>query len=98
MLRAAQAETCRQLSEANATLSAKTLALAQEAAEAPNSVKRQLDAQLAESTAKLKEAQDEIEGMRLAERTQRVALLDELNSVQTENGNLRAQLRALGKK
>ncbi|KAG1806337.1 Up-regulated during septation-domain-containing protein [Suillus plorans] len=89
-----QAETCRQLTEANSSLSAKTLTLAEEAAAAPEKVRKQLEAQLAECTEALRKAREEVDGMRMSEQTQRIALLDELNSVQTENGNLRAQLRA----
>lgn len=90
-----QAETCRQLTWANSTLSAKTLSLAQEAASAPEIVRKQLEGQLDECRKALREAQEEVEAMRTSEQTQRIALLDELNSMQTENGNLRAQLRAL---
>lgn len=89
-----QAETCRQLTEANSSLSAKTLRLAEEAAVAPEKVRKQLEGQLVECTEALRKAREEIDGMRMSEQTQRIALLDELNSMQTENGNLRAQLRA----
>ncbi|KAG1873560.1 Up-regulated during septation-domain-containing protein [Suillus subalutaceus] len=89
-----QAETCRQLTEANSSLSAKTLRLAEEAAVAPEKVRKQLEGQLAECTEALRKAREEVDGMRMSEQTQRIALLDELNSMQTENGNLRAQLRA----
>lgn len=90
---AEQAETCRQLSEANSSLSAKTLTLAEEAAVAPEKVRKQLEGQLAECTEALRKAREEIDGMRMSEQTQRIVLLDELNSMQTENSNLRAQLR-----
>ncbi|KAF5388184.1 hypothetical protein D9615_000695 [Tricholomella constricta] len=94
MLAAEQAETCRQLTEANNTLSARTLTLAEEAASAPEMVRKQLEGQLSETRAALEAAQDEVEAMRMSEQSQRIALLDELNSMQTENGVLRAQLRA----
>ncbi|KDQ29687.1 hypothetical protein PLEOSDRAFT_1093099 [Pleurotus ostreatus PC15] len=94
---AEQAETCRQLTDANNTLSARALHLAEEAANAPEMVKRQLEAQLAECKATLKAAEEEIEAMRTSEQSQRIALMDELNSMQTENSNLRAQLRAVKK-
>ncbi|KII95270.1 hypothetical protein PLICRDRAFT_48232 [Plicaturopsis crispa FD-325 SS-3] len=96
-LAAEQAETCRQLTDANNTLSAKTLTLAEEAASAPEMIKRQLEAQLAECKASLNLAQEEVDAMRSSEQSQRIALLDELNSMQTENSNLRAQLRAVKK-
>lgn len=97
MQAAEQAETCRQLTEANNTLSARTLTLAEEAASAPEMVKKQLEAQLTECKASLERAQEEIDAMRTNEQSQRIALLDELNSMQTENGSLRAQLRAAKK-
>lgn len=55
-----QAETCRQLQEANDTLSARTLTLAEEAATAAENAKKQIDAQLAQTQKALNEAQDEI--------------------------------------
>ncbi|TFK43828.1 Up-regulated during septation-domain-containing protein [Crucibulum laeve] len=97
MLAAEQAETCRQLSEANDVLSARTLTLAEEAASAPEMVRKQLETQLTECKNALAAAQDEIDAMRTSEQSQRIALLDELNSMQTENGALRAQLRAVKK-
>lgn len=94
---AEQAETCRQLTEANNTLSARTLTLAEEAASAPEMVRKQLEGQLTECRATLEAAQKEVDAMRMSEQSQRIALLDELNSMQTENGALRAQLRAVKK-
>lgn len=87
-------ETLQNLTEANNKLSARALAFAEEAASAPNAMKSKLESQLSELKTKLEGAQDEIERMRLSESTQRVALLDELNSLQQENGKLRDQLRA----
>jgi len=97
MQAAEQADTCRQLTEANNALSSKTLTLAEEAASAPERVRKQLEGQLAECKASLTKAQDEIDTLRMSEQSQRVALLDELNSRQTENDSLRAQLRAMKK-
>lgn len=94
---AEQAATCNQLTEANNALSAKTLALAEEAATAPETVRRQLEAQLSEVRAALDTAQAEVDAMRMAEQGQRMALLDELNTMQMENGKLRDQLRAVKK-
>ncbi|KAJ6561493.1 Up-regulated during septation-domain-containing protein [Mycena vulgaris] len=94
---AEQAATCSQLTEANNALSAKTLALAAEAASAPETVRRQLEAQLAEVRAALDTAQAEVDAMRMSEQGQRMALLDELNTMQMENGKLRDQLRAVKK-
>ncbi|KAG2013231.1 hypothetical protein CC2G_010164 [Coprinopsis cinerea AmutBmut pab1-1] len=106
-----QAEEIAQLNEANNKLSARALTLAEEAANAPEPIRKQLDEcrrqleeskrqledmkrQLSEKTKECENAQEEVEAMRTAEQGQRIALLDELNSVQTENGQLRAQLRA----
>jgi hypothetical protein len=94
MLAAEQAETCRQLTEANNTLSARTLTLAEEAASAPEAVRKQLEGQLMECRGALERAQEEVNAMKTSEQSQKIALLDELNSMQTENGALRAQLRA----
>ena len=90
---AAQADTCRQLTQTNSVLSAKTLRLAEEAASTPSGIRQQLE----ECQAKLQKANQEIEAMRMSDNGQRIALLDELNEMQTENGNLRAQLRAMKK-
>ena len=97
---AEQAETCRQLTEANNALSARTLSLAQEAAAAPEVVRSQLEKQLAECRSELEKAQEDIHAMRSAEASQNLALMDELNHMQGENDALRAQLRAIqaGKK
>jgi uncharacterized protein Yka (UPF0111/DUF47 family) len=54
-------------------------------------------AQLTECRANLKEAQEELDAVRRSDQSQTEALLDELNSLQTDNGNLRAQLRAVKK-
>ena len=75
---AEQAETLRELTEANAALSGRALQLAQDAVA----------------------VQDELQAVSSVsgrEQEQRLALLEEINLVQTENGSLRQQLRALGK-
>jgi hypothetical protein len=96
-LAAEQAETCAQLNEANNTLSARTLTLAEEAAKAPEMVRKQLETQLNECRKALDIARGEVDEMRSSEQSQKVVLLDELNEMQTENANLRAQLRAMKK-
>ncbi|KAJ7044823.1 Up-regulated during septation-domain-containing protein [Mycena alexandri] len=96
-LAAEQAATCAQLTEANNALSAKTLALAEEAAAAPEAVKRQLEAQLAEVRTALDDAKAEVDAMRMSEQSQSMALLEELNTLQMENGKLRDQVRAIKK-
>lgn len=96
-LAAELAEKCAQLNEANNTLSAHTLILAEEAAKAPEMVKKQLETQLNECRKALDIAKGEVDDMRSSEQSQKVVLLDELNEMQTENANLRAQLRAMKK-
>jgi hypothetical protein len=93
MQAAEQAEECRQLTNANNALSAKTLALAEEGASATDAVRRQMEGQLNECRVALQNTREEIEAMHNSEQTQRVALLEELNTMQNENSNLRAQLR-----
>ncbi|KAG8900777.1 hypothetical protein FRB99_005767 [Tulasnella sp. 403] len=92
---AEQAETCKNLNEANNTLSARTLALAAESADVPERMKK-YDVEIAELKKKLEDAMDELDRTRAAESMQRVTLLDELNSLQQENGTLRNQLRLRG--
>ncbi|KAI0080839.1 hypothetical protein K474DRAFT_1588909 [Panus rudis PR-1116 ss-1] len=98
---AEQAETCRQLTEANNTLSARALTLASESASASDSVRKRLEtelkrleAELAECNKALGKARQEVESMRESQQVQQMALMEELNVVQTENDSLRAQLRA----
>jgi hypothetical protein len=90
-----QGEMLRELTEANNSLSARTLTLAEEAANGADKVRKQLEAQLAECQSKLRAAQAELSAFQESEQTQRIALMDELNSVQTENDRLRVQLRAI---
>jgi hypothetical protein len=92
---AEQAETLQQLSDANNTLSARTLTLAEEAASGPDKIRKQLEIQLAECRNQLLAAETEVNAMRMSEQSQRLLLMDELNSVQTENDRLRDQLRAV---
>ncbi|THH33529.1 hypothetical protein EUX98_g696 [Antrodiella citrinella] len=89
-----QAETCAQLTDANNTLSARALTLAQDAASSTDHIRRQLEGQLAEANASLQKAKAEIESVRQAQQTTQMAMMEELNSIQTENDNLRGQLRA----
>lgn len=93
---AAQADTCAQLTDANNKLSANALLMADEAASNTDSIRRQLESQLAECKTALSKVTEELETTRRSQQTQQMALLEELNSVQTENSNLRNQLR--GKK
>jgi len=93
-LAAEQAETCRQLTDANNVLSARTLTLAEEAASAPEMVRRQLEMQIAELKKQLEKTEVEIEDMTTAAQRQRAALFEEMNTMNEENTNLRAQLRA----
>jgi predicted nucleic acid-binding Zn-ribbon protein len=90
---AEQAKTCRELSDANDALSARTLALADESSSGPPGRLMDLENQIMDLRKRLADANDELDRTRAAESVQRVALLDELNSLQDENGNLRNQLR-----
>lgn len=60
-------------------------------------VRQELQAQLTEVKGQLEEAQGDLDRMRRSEQTQTEALLEELNTLQNDNGNLRAQLRAAKK-
>lgn len=86
---AQQSELLRNLREANDTLSARTLTLAGDPA-----VRAQLEAQLAETSKRLKNAEEELERYQTTQETQRIALLDEMNELQKNNSTLRDQLRA----
>lgn len=93
-----QAETCKNLQDANNTLSARALALAEEVSTAPEAMRIKMEAQLTEVRRQLQEAQEDIDAMRSTEQSQRIALLDELNSMQSDNTKLREQLRAAQRK
>ena len=94
-LAAEQADQVRQLTEANNALSAKTLQLAEDAAQAPEMVRRQMETQLSDLKKQLEATEGELSAMKTSEQSQRIILLDELNAMQTENSNLMAQLRAV---
>jgi hypothetical protein len=89
-----QAVTLQNLTDANGTLSARALALAEEVATAPESMRIKMEAQLGEVRRQLKESLEEIEAMRGSEQGQKAALLEELNVVQGEVIKLRDELRA----
>ncbi|KAG8790895.1 hypothetical protein FRC17_008837, partial [Serendipita sp. 399] len=91
---AEQSVALRSMTDANAVLSARTLALAEEVATAPESMRIKLEAQLNEVRGQLKESMEEVEVLRGSEQGQKAALLEELNLVQGENSKLRDQLRA----
>lgn len=90
----------KELTEKNNTLNSRALVLTAEAAEASTNTEelRKLEAERADLKVSLARAEDEVDAMRNAEQSQRIALLDELNSMQKENENLRAQLRTLQRK
>ncbi|CUA70279.1 Myosin heavy chain, non-muscle [Rhizoctonia solani] len=95
---ARQAEVCANLTEANNTLSARALSLANESSTSVVAARAKLEAEAAELKKKSDELEGELERVRGAEQSQRIALLDELNTMQTENTNLRNQIRALQSK
>ena len=87
-------------------LMAEKLATEQRAAEQAETLRELTEVNTALSARALQLAQDaaaaedELRTVRSVserEQTQRLALLEEINLVQTENGSLRQQLRALGK-
>lgn len=81
------------LTDANSTLSARALALAEEVATAPESMRIKMEGQLADVRKQLKESMEELEAMRGSEQSQKAALLEELNVVQGEVIKLREDLR-----
>ncbi len=85
-----QREQIETLKAANDVLSARALSLAKE----QESLRKSSMGDSGDLQEALKKAQEEIDSMRMSEQTQRVALLDELNSMQTENARLRDQVRA----
>lgn len=90
-------EEVERLAETNNTLMEKNLSLAEEAAQAPERVRQQLEVQIQDLKKQLALAEAELDEIRTNGQTQRIQLLDELNSMQKENGSLRAQLRAAKK-
>lgn len=95
---ARQAEVCANLTEANNQLSARALKLAEDSANVSAPVvaaRAKLEAEVAEQKKKIEDLESELKRVQDAEQGQRIVLLDELNSMQTENTNLRNQLRAL---
>ncbi|KAK8861587.1 hypothetical protein IAR55_002410 [Kwoniella newhampshirensis] len=91
---AQQQETCNRLSEANDTLSAKALELAQAAEDEKRALQSKLQGEVDEMRVKLKECEEDADEERAKSQGQRIQLLDELNSLQAEVGDLRKQLRA----
>ncbi|CCO26554.1 hypothetical protein BN14_00581 [Rhizoctonia solani AG-1 IB] len=92
---ARQAEVCANLTEANNTLSASALSLANESSTSVVAARAKLETEAAALKKKSDELEAELDRVRGAEQSQRIALLDELNTMQTENTNLRNQIRAL---
>ncbi|KAF8759796.1 2OG-Fe(II) oxygenase superfamily [Rhizoctonia solani] len=95
---ARQAEVCANLTEANNTLSASALSLANESSTSVVAARAKLETEAAALKKKSDELEAELDRVRGAEQSQRIALLDELNAMQTENTNLRNQIRALQSK
>ena len=85
----------RELTETNNSLSARTLTLAEEAANGSNTARNELEARLAECQSRLRAALSELNSFQESEQMRGIALMNELNSVQTENDRLREQLRAI---
>lgn len=81
---AEQAETCRQLTEANNTLSARTLTLAEEAAQAPAQVRRHLETQMQEIQAKMQADMKEVEAKMAEMQTREEETRKKLEAAQDE--------------
>ncbi|WVO13271.1 hypothetical protein L204_100884 [Cryptococcus depauperatus] len=91
---AQQKEICARLSEANNTLSAKTLNMAQAAEDEKKNLAEKLQIEVDDLRKKLKTTEEDADEERAKSTGQRIKLLDELNSLQAEVGELRKQLRA----
>ncbi|WVQ74622.1 hypothetical protein IAR50_004223 [Cryptococcus sp. DSM 104548] len=90
---AQQMETCNRLSEANDTLSARALDLAQVAEDEKRALQQKLQGELEDLKRKVKEVEEDADEDRAKSTGQNIQLLDELNSLQAEVGSLRTQLR-----
>lgn len=91
---AAKSSAVARLNEVNDALSARTLTMANEAAGDKAAVQARLQAEVDEMRARMARTIEEGEDERLRCQDQRVALLDEMNSLQEEVAVLRQKLRA----
>lgn len=91
---AAKSAAVSRLNEVNDALSARTLTMANEAAGDKAAVQARLQAELDAMRAKMAKTVEESEEERLRCQDQRVALLDEMNSLQEEVSMLRQKLRS----
>ncbi|WVF65789.1 hypothetical protein IAT40_000523 [Kwoniella sp. CBS 6097] len=91
---AEQKDNLTRLQEANDTLSARALDLAQVAEEERAALSSKLGSEVEELKKKLKGLEEDADEERAKSQGQRIQLLDELNSLQAEVGDLRKQLRA----
>lgn len=108
---AASAASCDRLSEVNASLSARTLSLADEFEQEKKVLRDRLQDEIESLKARLRDSEEEADEARMAGQSQRIQLLDEvgsfytclgvadrqLNSLQAEVADLRKQLRAANK-
>lgn len=90
-------ETCDRLSAANDALSAKALSLAEDAEQERRNLGKKWQDDFDEMKRKLDEAQEDADDAKTRGQAQRIQLLDELNSLQAENGELRKQVRSARK-
>ncbi|WVR03808.1 hypothetical protein IAU60_000804 [Kwoniella sp. DSM 27419] len=90
----AQLATCARLTEANDSLSARALDMAQSAQEEKTGLTAKLSTEIEELRRKLRACEEDADEERAKSQGQRIQLLDELNSLQAEVGDLRKQLRA----
>ncbi|ORY24377.1 Up-regulated during septation-domain-containing protein [Naematelia encephala] len=82
------------LTEANADHSTRALTLADEAETEMVALKKRLENEIENLQSRVAEAEEEAEEARTRGQSQRIQLLDEMNSLQMEVGDLRKQLRA----
>ncbi|WWC68630.1 uncharacterized protein I206_102561 [Kwoniella pini CBS 10737] len=87
-------EKLKRLEEANDMLSTKALSMAEIAENERNALSNKLNYELEETKKKLKLIEQDADEERAKSQGQRIQLLDELNSLQAEVGDLRKQLRA----
>lgn len=94
---AASAASCDRLAEVNDSLSARTLSLAEEAEQEKKVLRDRLQDEIDGLKTRLREAEEDADEAKMAGQSQRIQLLDELNSLQAEVADLRKQLRAAQK-
>ncbi|ORX36527.1 Up-regulated during septation-domain-containing protein [Kockovaella imperatae] len=86
-------ESINRLETANRSLSSKTLSLAEDAEKEKKILQKKMQDEIDRLKREVEEAQEEVDEARTRGSAQRIQLLDELNSLQAENADLRKQIR-----